>query len=65
VTSKTPVYILPSGERLYDMNMFEYNLNALDSDRSNNQRKIILDSALKEKSPISPIRYINDLVVKP
>ncbi len=47
------------------MNMFEHNINVLDSDRSNNQRRIVLDSALKEKSPVSPIRYINDLVVKP
>ena len=36
LTSQNPVYILPNGERLYDMNMFEYNINALDSDRSNN-----------------------------
>ncbi len=47
------------------MNMFEYTPKALESDRSNNQRRIVLDSALKEKSPVSPIRFINDLVVNP
>lgn len=46
------VAIMPNGERLYEIDMFdkESMINAQ-------------DSAIKERSPLSPVKYINDLIV--